>query len=38
MEKEEVGQVLLTAPKESDVRIRRDALDRWGIEAGVITA
>jgi len=34
MEREETGQVVLTAPKESDVRIRRDALPRWGIEAG----
>ena len=24
--------MLLTAPKESDVRIRRDALERWSIE------
>ena len=37
MEKEEVGQVLLTAPKESDVRIRRDALERWSIESGVVS-
>lgn len=36
MEKEEVGQVLLTAPKESDVRIRRDALERWSIAAGTV--
>ncbi|GMV04147.1 MAG: DNA replication and repair protein RecF [Gemmatimonadota bacterium] len=36
MEREETGQVVLTAPKESDVRIRRDALPRWGIEAGRI--
>ncbi len=38
IEKEEVGQVLLTAPKESDVRIRRDALERWRISAGVVSA
>jgi DNA replication and repair protein RecF len=38
MEKEEVGQVVLTAPKESDVRIRRDALERWRISAGTISA
>jgi recombinational DNA repair ATPase RecF len=37
MEREETGQVVLTAPKESDVRIRRDALPRWRIEAGRIT-
>jgi DNA replication and repair protein RecF len=36
MEKEEVGQVLLTAPKESDVRIRRDALERWSISEGTV--
>lgn len=38
METEETGQVVLTAPKESDVRIRRDALPRWSIEAGRISA
>lgn len=38
MEKEEVGQVVLTAPKESDVRIRRDALERWSIRDGRIVA
>lgn len=37
MEREETGQVVLTAPKESDVRIRRDALPRWRIEAGRIS-
>ncbi len=37
IEKEEVGQVLITAPKESDVRIRRDALERWTISAGKVT-
>ncbi|HSG08081.1 MAG TPA: DNA replication and repair protein RecF [Longimicrobiales bacterium] len=36
MEREETGQVVLTAPKESDVRIRKDALPRWRIEAGRI--
>ncbi len=30
------GQVLLSAPKESDVRFRGQALDRWRIEAGEI--
>jgi DNA replication and repair protein RecF len=34
MEREETGQVLLTAPKESDVRIRRERLPRWSIEGG----
>jgi DNA replication and repair protein RecF len=38
MEAEEVGQVLLTAPRESDVRLRRDTLARWHISSGVITA
>lgn len=38
MEREETGQVLLTAPKEGDVRIRRDALPRWQIEAGRVQA
>jgi DNA replication and repair protein RecF len=38
MEREETGQVILTAPKESDVRIRRDALPRWTIEAGRVVA
>jgi DNA replication and repair protein RecF len=36
METEETGQVVLTAPKDGDVRIRRDALPRWRIERGVI--
>lgn len=38
MEREETGQVLLTAPKESDVRIRRDRLPRWHISGGRVTA
>jgi DNA replication and repair protein RecF len=38
MEREETGQVLMTAPKESDVRIRKEALARWTIEGGRITA
>jgi len=38
MEREETGQVVLTAPKETDIRIRRDALPRWRIEAGRISA
>ena len=36
IEREEVGQVVVTAPKESDVRLRRDSLPRWRIEAGKI--
>lgn len=38
MEAEDTGQVVLTAPKEADVRIRRDTLPRWRIRAGRITA
>lgn len=38
MEREETGQVLLTAPKESDIRIRRDRIARWGIEGGRVRA
>ena len=38
MEREETGQVVLTVPKESDIRIRRDALPRWKIEGGRISA
>jgi hypothetical protein len=37
METEETGQVVLTAPKEADVRIRRDALPRWRISGGEIS-
>ncbi len=37
MEGEDAGQVVLTAPKDADVRIRRDALPRWRIQAGEIT-
>ncbi|HCK61077.1 MAG TPA: hypothetical protein DHW11_07605 [Gemmatimonadetes bacterium] len=37
MEAEDTGQVVLTAPKDADVRVRRDALPRWKIEAGEIT-
>jgi DNA replication and repair protein RecF len=36
MEAEDIGQVVLTAPKDGDVRIRRDALPRWRIAGGVI--
>ena len=38
MEREETGQVLLTAPKEGDVRIRRDALPRWRVKEGRISS
>jgi len=38
MEREETGQVLLTAPKEGDIRIRRDRLPRWHIEGGKVSA
>ena len=38
MEAEETGQVVLTAPRESDVRLKRDTLERWHISAGVITS
>jgi DNA replication and repair protein RecF len=30
------GQVILTPPKESDVRFREDVLPRWSIEAGEV--
>jgi len=36
MEEEETGQVLLTVPKESDIRLRRDSLPRWRIREGVV--
>ncbi|MEX0891972.1 MAG: DNA replication and repair protein RecF [Gemmatimonadota bacterium] len=36
MEEEERGQVLLTAPKESDVELRGGSLARWRIAAGRI--
>jgi DNA replication and repair protein RecF len=38
METEESAQVLLTAPRESDVRVRRDVLERWHITAGMISS
>ncbi|MDH3270169.1 MAG: DNA replication and repair protein RecF [Gemmatimonadota bacterium] len=37
MESEDLGQVVLTAPKEADVRLRRDSLPRWRIQAGEIS-
>lgn len=36
MEREETGQVILTAPKEGDVRLRKGELPRWGIAGGTI--
>ena len=38
LEEEGTGQVILTAPKESDVRLRGPSLPRWRIHAGVIEA
>jgi DNA replication and repair protein RecF len=37
MEAEDTGQVVLTAPKDADVRMRKDALPRWRIRAGEIS-
>jgi len=34
----DLGQVILTAPKESDVRVRTDTLPRWRIERGRLVA
>jgi DNA replication and repair protein RecF len=34
MEASDTGQVVLTAPKESDVRFKRQSLARWRIQAG----
>jgi DNA replication and repair protein RecF len=36
MEEEETGQVILTAPKESDIRLRRDSIPRWRIRGGAL--
>jgi DNA replication and repair protein RecF len=38
MEHEETGQVILAAPKESDVRIRGGRIPRWRISAGKVSA
>ncbi len=38
IEEEETGQVILTAPKVSDVRIRSDTLARWRICEGTVLA
>lgn len=37
MEAEETGQVILTVPKESDIRLRRESLPRWRIQGGIVT-
>ena len=36
LEAEQPGQVILTAPKESDLEIRRGKLDHWRIAGGEI--
>jgi len=38
MEEEETGQVLLTVPKESDIRLRRESLPRWKIQGGELSS
>ena len=38
MGQDRFGQVIITAPKESDVPLRGDALPRWGIHEGRICA
>ena len=38
LDRDWVGQVILTAPKEADVQLRQGALTRWSIEQGVIRA
>jgi len=38
IDRDDAGQVILTAPKESDVRLRTDVLPRWSIAAGRISA
>jgi len=38
IDRDDAGQVILTAPKESDVRLRTDVLPRWSIAAGEISA
>jgi len=38
LERDETGQVILTAPKESEVRVRREGLARWTIEDGRVRA
>jgi len=38
LREEGTGQVILTAPKESDARLRGPSLERWRIREGVIEA
>ena len=38
MGQDRFGQVIITAPKESDVPLQGDALPRWGIHEGRICA
>lgn len=38
MEEEETGQVLITVPKEGDIKLRRDSIPRWRIREGVVEA
>lgn len=38
VEEESTGQVVLTAPSESDVRLRKPSLARWRIRGGVVEA
>jgi DNA replication and repair protein RecF len=38
IDREETGQVILTAPKEGDIRFRSDVLARWSIRAGVVSS
>ena len=38
MDRDRFGQVIITAPKESDVRIQEDSLLRWGIKDGRVCA
>lgn len=37
MDTEDTGQVVLTAPKDADVRIKKDALPRWRISDGHVS-
>ena len=38
LETEQPGQVVLTAPKESDLQVRQGKLERWRIAGGAIQA
>ena len=38
LREEGAGQVILTAPKESDARLRGPSLERWRIREGVVEA